>query len=156
MSISELDKQLIKALKDHSETGYNDSDENQTLINAITLGKIRVIREEYDHVHLSDICGDLFEPNQDIPIEQLTRDRKEFVSRVNSSGVWLYVAEYWNGREWLHGDCIGGFIGYDFFGSGYESDLMKSALTEYNDQTLDEDGFVVDPFRLDAALALLI
>lgn len=48
--------------------------------------------------------------------------------RCNRDGVWGYVAEVWDGAQWVDADSIWGFIGTDFEGSGYDTDLMRAAL----------------------------
>jgi hypothetical protein len=101
-----------------------------------------------------DLKGDAFNPevNPDIPADQLKREERSFEARIRRSGAWVMISEYWTGRYWeRHGDMmdniIGGFVGHDFFGSGYELQVMQSALDGYNSQELDNAGFVIDPFR---------
>lgn len=60
------------------------------------------------------------------------RDKKEVADRAKRDGCWGYVAEYWTGADWEHADSIWGFVGDDFDGSGYDDDLMQSALDAYD------------------------
>lgn len=154
MNLPNLQKKLIRHLKKHVSSGYYpDKARVECVIQAILCGKIRVSKEEDDRFSYRDLAGDCFNPRvvTDIPHEQLKRQEMAFKARIRNSGVWTMVSEYWTGREWesfvdLRSNSICGFVGDDFFGSGYELDLMREALEAYNRQPLDGNGFVIDPY----------
>src|SRR6185437_12918227 len=56
------------------------------------------------------------------------RDLQEARDRASRDGMWGVCAEFWNGVEWVEVDATWGFIGDDWKGSGYDVDLMQSAL----------------------------
>lgn len=154
--LGKLDKKLIKAIEAHVESGYYGDNQRAScegVISAVKQGKIRITRVTDDDSSFDDLSGDIFneEVNSDIAPIQLRKEASSFKRRMREQGVWTMWSEYWTGREWenLEGvdhNCIGGFVGNDFFGSGYELQLMEDALTAYNKQELDQNGFVVDPF----------
>ena len=141
IAISDLDKKVIKSLKAQLASGYKHDDSGvEAIIQAVRLGKIRITRER-DLINMYDLKGDAFNPevNPDIPADQLKREERSFEARIRRSGAWVMISEYWTGRYWeRHGDMmdniIGGFVGHDFFGSGYELQVMQSALDGYNSQ----------------------
>lgn len=132
-------KVLIKEMQ-----GGKSTNENLTtdVIKAIKQGKIRVINvrdEDYDLTSFDELEG----------AELIKR-------RAMNLGVYTAEAQYWTGREWeglvgIKNNTISGFIGTDFIGSGSELQLLEAALTAYNNQNLDTEGFVIDPFRLKVA-----
>lgn len=154
--LSSLDKRVINSLKTHVSSGC-ETDEVRVnrVIKAIKTGKISVSRERDEYASFSDLCGDVFNPevNKDIPPAELKRQERVYRRRFNRTGCWVMVARYWTGRYWedqkgLVDNSIGGFVGYDFFGSGYELQMLEGALAAYERQDLDERGFVRDPFWL--------
>jgi hypothetical protein len=62
--------------------------------------------------------------------EEFADVRKREYERANRDGVWVLKAEYLNPQtnEWEETDSVGGFIGRDYEDSGYDTDLMRSAL----------------------------
>jgi hypothetical protein len=56
------------------------------------------------------------------------RDHKEAAERAEREGVCGVCAQFWNGAEWEEVDSVWGFIGNDWRRSGYDVDLMSSAL----------------------------
>lgn len=149
-----LDQKVIKALEKHLSTGYEKSSQDvEKITQAVRQGKIRLTRMTDDDASFDDLAGDIFTPaaNPSVDAEQLKREAKNFRNRIARSGVWIMVSEYWTGRQWesfvgIGHNAIGGFVGHDFFGSGYELQVMETALDAYNAQPLDENGFVIDPF----------
>lgn len=154
-NLPDLDQRVIKSLKEHLSTGYEKSNEAvQAVIDAIQLGKIRLTRQADIHGGFEELAGDCFNPaaNPSVPAEKLKREAENFRRKIRRTGVWAMISEYWTGREWKRFDnitdnIIGGFVGHDFFGSGYELQVMEAALEAYNQQDLDAEGFVIDPFR---------
>ena len=159
MNISNLDQLSGKLIKSLSG-GYENNEEVEAIISAVSLGKIMLSKTEDSCIRYEDLAGDIFNSkvNNDIPAAQLKKEEKAFKARISRSGTWVMSASYWTGREWecltgIDDNMIGGFIGYDFFGSGYELQIMGSALEAYNKQILDSNGFVVDPYILGATNA---
>lgn len=81
--------------------------------------------------------GDCFNPqvNTDIAPEELKRQRRREMARFNRQGVWYHTLEVLNEEH----DSISGFIGNDFYGSGYDIEfydiafslLAESEMAEY-------------------------
>lgn len=154
--LTSLDKRVISSLKAHVVSGY-EKDELRVnrVIDAVKAGKISVSREQDQHSTFKDLCGDVFNPavNTDIPPAELKRQERAYRQRFYKTGCWVMIARYWTGRYWedsngMSDNVIGGFVGYDFFGSGYELQMLEEALMAYERQDLDERGFVRDPFWL--------
>lgn len=150
-NLPDIDQKVISSLKSHLKTGY----ENQPSLvadieNAVCMGKIRLTRTDDVCATFYDLAGDCFNPEVNPAIDPalLKREESAFKARVRNSGAWEYTSEYWDGRKWCLSDSIGGFVGWDFMGSGYELQVMQSALNEYNAQRLDVAGFVIDPYRV--------
>jgi len=156
MKLSTLNAKLIKSLNAHLESGYEkDKALVNRIIDAVKVGKISIGRDEDDHCSFDDLAGDCFNPdvNPDIDPAKLKREENTYKAKIRRYGVWTYQSSYWTGRSWEDSDylehsAICGFVGSDFFGSGYEVQIMEEALDAYNRQQLDADGFVVDPFRM--------
>ncbi|TNC80842.1 MAG: hypothetical protein C9356_12010 [Oleiphilus sp.] len=154
--MTQLDTKTIKAIEQHLQSGYYPKGQSAAcgrVILAIKLGKIRISKERSDDWTFKELAGDLFseEANPDISPKTLRKQAAAFKQRIYRAGVWTMVSEYWTGREWesltgIRDNSIGGFVGSDFFGSGYELQIMESALTAYEQQDLDDQGFVIDPF----------
>lgn len=141
--INKFSREAIKTLIKENQ-GCKSTNENLTtdVIKAIKQGKIRVINvrdEDYDLTSFDELeCVGLIK------------------RRAMNLGVYTAEAQYWTGREWeglvgIKNNTISGFIGTDFIGSGSELQLLEAALTAYNNQNLDAEGFVIDPFRLKVA-----
>ena len=103
--------------------------------NTYGQGLVRIVEHPDEFCSdIDDLLGDSFTPrhNPDIKPEILERERQEQIARVERDGIWGYVAEFWDGSAWEHADSIWGFISDDFASSGYEPDLMQSALDALN------------------------
>ena len=102
--------------------------------------RVRIVAAADDCQSLDNLFGDTFSAkcNPEIKLEILERERQAEIDRINRDGVWFMVAEYWNGREWEHADSMGGFIGNDFTGSGYDTDLKAEAMRALDDCLADE------------------
>lgn len=148
MNFNTLDKKAIKAIVEHVKTGYYSS--CYLTILGIKQGKIRLRATEDNYYCIKSILGDLFSPyeNPEICPKLLLKQEKAYKAKVYRNKVWTMYGEYWTGREWIECDSIGGFVGNDFFGSGYEMQVLGQALDNYNSQQLDRAGYVIDPFKL--------
>ncbi len=96
-------------------------------------GHVRFRTETDDCYNLDDLMGDCFNPdaNPSVPASQLKREENEFVDRVEREGVYGIITEYYDGEEWMHADSVWGFVGDDWKLSGYDADLMGSAIDNY-------------------------
>lgn len=93
---------------------------------------VRIIARPDECSTIEDLEGDSYNPrvNPETPARILARERAEFVDRVNRDGVWGHIAQ---SRcpccgQWRDHDSIWGFVGDDFDGSGYDTNLMQSAI----------------------------
>ena len=76
----------------------------------------RIIEVPDEYADMGDLKGDTYNPsvNDDIPIDELKRQEKDFESLVNNEGVYGYALEKWNpdvGIGWEHVDSCFGFVG---------------------------------------------
>lgn len=80
------------------------------------------------------------------------RDLKAARERANRDGMWGIESQFWDGAEWQYADSCWGFIGDDWKGSGYDVDLMASALDALRvhnlAQTICDSPFAYDPESL--------
>lgn len=83
----------------------------------------------------SDYEGDVYshEANPDIPKEELQRQRKNEYARFKRQGV--FTRELFVLGDSLELSC--GFIGDDFYGSGYDTDFYNTALKIISDKMPD-------------------
>ena len=152
IAVTELNnasQRVIDSLKKHLTTGYEkDREAIEGIEHALRQGKIRLVRFNDDTASFEDLAGDCFNPevNEGIPAEQLKREEVNFKTRIRRAGKWAYQSQMWTGRDWVVSDTIGGFVGWDFMGSGYELQVMQEALEAYHQQLLNAEGFVVDPY----------
>jgi hypothetical protein len=90
------------------------------------------IQDEPDDLFYDDLFGDCYDPvvNNDINPNVLAKQEAAAIEQINNDGVWVTVAkyrdptEYEDDREWHETDSCGGFVGGDFWGSGYDIDFM--------------------------------
>lgn len=92
-------------------------------------GSIRLIKEVDDAYNLSDLKGDTYvvKFHPEISPEKIRKEELEFEQRVETEGVWFYSLESWDSAidgGWIHIDSIGGFVGDDFTGSGYDTEML--------------------------------
>lgn len=95
----------------------------------------RIVRVPDRYYVMEWLKGDCFNPevNDDIPVEKLRQEEREFERRVEVEGVWGYLVQKWNpevGIGWETIDSIWGFVGEDFHGSEAE-DEFKALLDWY-------------------------
>ena len=155
LSINAYSKTAIKALAKQLDTGNQLNVQGvEELTRAILAGKIRVEAQADTTWRFEELAGDVFNPevNKDLCSKQLKREERNFKARIQRAGVWFVESSYWTGRSWesiegISDNAISGFVGTDFFGSGYEYQLLESALIAYKKQELDADGYVIDPLR---------
>lgn len=104
--------------------------------------KVRLRVEPDNDADMGNLKGDCFDPrvNPDIPQAKLEQAEREFEERIERDGVVGIIAEYWDERneEWEHADSCFGFIGDDWIDSGYDFDLMQSAVDAYYGQAKEE------------------
>jgi len=153
--LPKLDTRLINALESHVASGYEqDKEKVAKIIKAVRDGKIRITRFNDDFCSYAELAGDCFNSsvNPDVDPDTLAKDERNFKARIRRQGVWVYESASWTGREWqsdigIFDNILGGNVGYDFFGSGYEIQIMEVALEAYKKQPLDSNGDVIDPYR---------
>jgi len=150
-----LVKQLNRYIEEHSEK-YVEKIECIKL--ALLQGKIMLEKSEDEFYRYEDLAGDIFNPEINTSIEPkvLQRQERNFKERIRRQKVWGAITHYWTGRSWesfvgIDDNSIFGFVGNDLIGSGYEIQLLEAALDAYNKQELDDEGFVIDPYRRKAA-----
>ncbi len=85
-----------------------------------------ITRDSDQYYTFADHEGDMFDPdiNNNIDPEELKTQRRRELGRFNRNGVWCHTL-FVLGEEI---ECMGGFVGKDFYGSGYDSDFYASAL----------------------------
>lgn len=97
------------------------------------LKLVTLKREPDDWVSYDDLMGDSYDPeaNPDIDPNVLKKQEEAFRQRIDVEGVYVYSSAYLlpDGTT-EDSDTIGGFVGNDFFGSGYEPQVMLAALDE--------------------------
>lgn len=98
-----------------------------------SAGLARIQQVPDDLQSEDDLFGDTFNPevNPEVKPHIMAREKQHELDRVNRDGVWGYVAEVWDGREWQHVDSIFGFIGDDFHGSDADTDLMQACINYF-------------------------
>jgi len=67
--------------------------------------------------------------NPEINGDELKRQERNERARMNKQGAWFFTLVVKN--EDL--DSIGGFVGNDFYGSGYDTDFYRGALMQVKD-----------------------
>lgn len=94
-------------------------------------GLATITRESDDCYNFGDLCGDSYCPiaNPSIDPDLLKKQRRAFQARVRNQGVWFYDLIVLGERA----DSIGGFVGNDFYGSGYDTDFYNNAWDTLRD-----------------------
>lgn len=142
--LNNLNKKLIAQLKKDAKP--SDAEIVATLVEAVTLGKIKMSVREDRFRSAKDLADEIEFSSITESSAEAKQLRTSFMRRANREGVTIASTEYWTGREWEEAEVTGGFIGNDVLSSGYEIQMLEEALSLYNNQKLDENGFVVDPF----------
>lgn len=88
------------------------------------IASIEKIADEF--YNFDDLCGDCFDPNlnPDIDPAELRKQKNNYKQRCKKSGVWIMELMI-NGESF---GSIGGFVGNDFYGSGYDTDFYTTAI----------------------------
>ena len=88
------------------------------------LAAVEVHKDQY--ATFSDVVGYMFDPevNDNLDPKDLKREERNYRALVNRRGIW-WVQLVADGNEL---DSIGGFVGDDFWGSGYDVDFANEAL----------------------------
>jgi hypothetical protein len=78
-----------------------------------------------------DYYDDSYIDDWDLPEEEKQEEKEKIAARIEREGHWIYSTMYRVSEQdtWKVADNIGGFIGRDFFGSGYDIDLYCAAIT---------------------------
>ena len=105
-------------------------------------GVATVTREPDSYFTFADHCGDCFDPeiNNDIDPDELATQRKRELARFNRNGAWYHTL-YVLGEEM---DSIAGFVGKDFYGSGYDIDFYAKALKGIEQKLPDYHAALID------------
>jgi hypothetical protein len=90
--------------------------------------RLRIVPDDY--ATFEDLTGDVYSTsaNPDIPASRLKREAKIEMERINRLGVVGIIGEYFDGEQWQHADSCFGFVGDDWKNTGYDTDIMQSAL----------------------------
>lgn len=97
-------------------------------------GLVRITVEREDTYDLDELKGDAYKPEvaDHISPEELRAQEKEFEAQVADEGVWHVGSKAWDPRPGQgfvdSGESIGGFVGGQFWGSGYEAQVMQAAI----------------------------
>lgn len=138
----EMQKQMKHRLSD--QRSYSRDSLPTTYVNLISemgvryafvalqeLGLVELRGEPDEWVSFDDLAGDGYDPeaNPDVNPNVLKKQEEAFRRRIEGAGVYVYSSEYLlpDGTT-EQADIIGGFVGDDFFGSGYEPQVMEAAL----------------------------
>ncbi|MDC8832828.1 hypothetical protein [Alteromonas gilva] len=89
-------------------------------------GLARITKELDEYFTFADHAGDIYNPecNPDIPKDELKKQERRERARFNRQGVHYHSLFVMGVQE----DSIAGFVGNDFYGSGYESDFYRTAV----------------------------
>ena len=109
-------------------------------------GIAHILQTRDAYFTFSDHAGDMFDPevNNDIDPEELKTQRRRELARFNRNGVWYHTLMVF-GKEL---DSIGGFVGKDFYGSGYDTDFYATALENIRKQLPDYHSELIDAVSL--------
>lgn len=91
-----------------------------------------LVNNELDSlVRLAAVADDSFDIDNVAPMAD-DAEREATYSRVNSEGFWGCVSQFRLSTEddWIDADSVWGFVGDDFIDSGYDADLLESAIAE--------------------------
>jgi hypothetical protein len=91
-----------------------------------------LVNNELDSlVRLVAVADDYFDIGNVAPMAD-DAEKEATYSRVNSEGFWGCIAQFRldTESEWIDSDSVYGFVGDDFIDSGYDTDLLESAIRE--------------------------
>lgn len=86
-------------------------------------GKVR-LRCEPDQL----LYDDSYIETWGLSAKQVEREKARLWKRLERVGVWVYIAEVWDGSEWQVADAIGGVDGE--LAVDYKSDLCAEAIMQ--------------------------
>lgn len=91
-------------------------------------GLASITKTEDDFLSFADHAGDVYCPdtNSDIEPAELKRQERCERARMNRQGAWIHSLIVQGEEE----DSIGGFVGDDFYGSGYDHEFYQVALKQ--------------------------
>jgi len=101
------------------------------------LGLFRIRAEADTHASFADLCGDCYTPelHPEIDPALIAKQKKAFRSKVAREGVWGFIVEVRRSRDSEWDDCgptsvdsIWGNVGSDILLSGYDGDLLSTAI----------------------------
>jgi len=89
-------------------------------------GIAKIKKEVDEYMSFDDIKGDCYDPdiNSGIKKSELQRQERNERARFNRNGVHLMTLKCLGDDI----ESIGGFIGNDFYGSGYDDDFYSAAM----------------------------
>lgn len=104
-----------------------------------------------DDLSFEDLFGDAYDLEIDHGINPnvVKKQRQEAIDRLETEGQWV-VETFYNAGEWDGGalsglravaDVCGGFVGNDWEGSGYDTDMKRTAI----DKLLEHHGYAPVP-----------
>lgn len=111
-----------------------------------------ITKEPDDYVNFEYLEGDMFCPvtNSNIDPVQLKKEKAAYRRKVKKEGVWVMKLELHELEGNDNPDYIGGFVGDDFYGSGYDTDwytrIIASACdtAKVSNPSLLEFGNTID------------
>lgn len=124
-SSSELDSQLTLNLPKYVRTGIW-----YAVFKLLEQdGFLRLDKEADKYSTFEDHCGDTFCPkaNPDIDKAELKRQKARERARFNRKGCWGHILTYLPTDTEL--EACWGFVGDDFYGSGYDTDFYRSGVS---------------------------
>lgn len=88
------------------------------------------LREEPDDLPASDVIGDLFGDSTGCPggDRQFAAEKKRLDHQILAEGTTGILSEFWTGKVWREASAVWGFVGQDWKGSGYDTDLKAEAI----------------------------
>lgn len=93
-------------------------------------GNYRIIIESDCDYDTTSLKGDMFKPecNPHLSPDILLQREYAYLQELESEGVYIATLEKWNpevGEGWTMIDCIGGFVGDSFKGSGFDTEWIE-------------------------------
>lgn len=140
---------------------YRRIAEKEILYEALEhMGLARINMEPDDDWSIEDLEGEMFDPrvNTDINPNTLKKEQASYRRRVNEEGVHAAVLEVRNdiGEPFQEIECVGGFVGDDFYGSGCDDDFRAAAIDAVLDPIRQSVGYSLFPLTDVETVSLLI
>ena len=130
---------------------YDASDDNSGEL-------VRLLICPDDSMDWDDLKGDCYDPDlhPDIKPEILKKQEEEEIERVNREGVYGVKGEFFDGEGWIETDDCWGFVGDDWKESGYDIDIMRSAIDGYNKHRKEMHAEAKREAQIEASQPLLM